>query len=179
MKLGLCRGKVAVEPYDYEWEITAQQTITTLKKVLGTLIIDAQHIGSTSIKGICAKPIIDIAIGVSDFHVIPEMIQRLEGNGFIYRGQDHPDQYLFVCGDNDVRTHHIHVVIYGSDEWNDYVNMRDYLNSHSEDAATYSALKESLAKQYSDDRGTYTAMKSDMIKEILMKALDWRKEQSI
>ena len=57
--------------------------------------------------------------------------------------------------------------------------MRDYLNSHSEDAATYSALKESLAKQYSDDRGTYTAMKSDMIKEILMKAMDWRKEQSI
>ena len=179
MKLGLCRGKVTVEPHDFEWEITAQQTITTLKKVLGTLIIDAQHIGSTSIKGICAKPIIDIAIGVSDFRVMPEMIQRLEGNDFIYRGQDHPEQYLFVCGNNDVRTHHIHVVIYGSDEWNDYVNMRDYLNSHSEDAAKYSALKESLAKQYSDDRGTYTAMKNDMIKEILAKAIDWRKEQSI
>ncbi|MBO4769733.1 MAG: GrpB family protein [Clostridia bacterium] len=179
MKLGLCRGKVAVEPHDHEWETTAQQTITTLKKLLDALITDAQHVGSTSVKGICAKPIIDIAVGVSDFRVIPEMIRCLEGNGFIYRGQDHPEQYLFVCGDIDERTHHIHVVIYGSDEWNGYLNMRDYLNSHGEDAATYSALKESLAKRYPDDRETYTAMKSEMISEILAKAADWRKEQGI
>ena len=178
MKLGLCRGKVVVEPHDSEWEINAQQTITMLKKILGTLILDAQHIGSTSIRSICAKPIIDIVVGVSSFHVLPEMIQLLENNGFIYRGQDQPDQYLFICGDNDVRTHHIHVVIHGSNVWNDYVNMRDYLNRHVEDAAAYSALKEFLAKQYPDDRGTYTAMKSDMIKEILMKASDWRKGQS-
>ena len=179
MKLGLRRGKVAVEPHDIEWERTAQQTITTLKKLLGTLIIDAQHIGSTSIKGICAKPVIDIAVGVSDFQGIPEMIRRLEGTGFIFRGQDLPGQYLFVCGDDDVRTHHIHVVIHDSDEWNDYLNMRDYLNCHSEDAAAYSALKESLAKRYSDDRETYTAMKSAMIGEILAKAIEWRKEQIV
>ena len=100
MKLGLCRGKVVVEPHDSEWEINAQQTITMLKKILGTLILDAQHIGSTSIRSICAKPIIDIVVGVSSFHVLPEMIQLLENNGFIYRGQDQPDQYLFICGDN-------------------------------------------------------------------------------
>ena len=179
MKLGLRRGKVAVEPHDIEWESTAQQIIMTLKKLLGTLIMDAQHIGSTSIKGICAKPILDIAVGVSDFHDIPEMIRRLEGNGFIYRGQDLPGQHLFVCGDDDVRTHHIHVVIHGSDEWDDYLNMRDYLNSHSEDAAAYSALKESLAKRYPDDRETYTAGKSEMIAEILAKAAGRRREQSM
>ena len=179
MKLGLRRGTVAVVPHDSEWETAAEQTIATLKKLLGALIIDAQHVGSTSIKGICAKPIIDIVVGVSDTGVIPEMVRCLEGNGFVFRGQDHPQQYLFVCGDNDVRTHHVHVVIYGSDEWNNYLNMRDYLNSHSEDAAAYSALKEALADQYSEDRETYTAMKNDMIKDILAKAADWRKKQGI
>ena len=101
----------------------------------------------------------------------------LDQNGFFFRGQDHPEQYLYVCGKDDVVTHHIHATIYNSGTWNDYVNMRDYLNCHKEDAENYSKLKESLAEQYAEDRGTYTAMKGEMIGEILTKAQNWRKSR--
>ena len=175
MSLGLKRGTVAVEAHKSEWEISAKKCIEDLKKILGDLALDVQHVGSTAIKSICAKPIIDIAIAVSDFDSILSMNKKLEENGFIFRGQDIPGQYLYVCGDEDTRTHHIHVVIHDSNEWNNYINMRDYLNTHEDDARAYSELKESLAKKYPDDRKTYTEKKSDLINEILNKANHWRK----
>ena len=174
MKLGLRRGTVAVEPHDRQWEVAAQQTISKLREILGDTAVDIQHIGSTSIKNICAKPIIDIVVGVRDFRDILELNAVLEDNGFIFRGQDVPDQYLYVCGDENTRTHHIHTVIYNSEAWNNYINMRDYLNCHNEEAQAYSKLKEKLARQYPDDRNRYTELKSGLIAEILKKAHDWR-----
>ena len=174
MGLGLRRGTVSVEAHDREWETIAAKTIDELRSILQDVLIDAQHIGSTSIRGICAKPIIDIVIGVSDFDKLLSKNGILDKNGFIFRGQDHPGQYLYVCGHDDIRTHHIHAVLYNSQTWHDYVDMRDYLNCHQEDAENYSKLKESLAKQYSEDRETYTAMKSEMISGILAKAHEWR-----
>ena len=176
MELGLKRGMVTVEPHDPQWEVIAEQTIEQLKRLLQGVAIDIQHIGSTAIRSIAAKPIIDIVVGVSEFDQILNMNQELETHGFFFRGQDVPDQYLYVCGDTDSRTHHIHVVIYDSIYWNNYINMRDYLNSHEEDARAYSELKEHLAKEYPEDRITYTEKKSALIDEILRKAWDWRRD---
>ena len=178
MILGLRRGTVAVEPHNAQWETAAQQAIEKLQNILGSIVIGAQHIGSTAIRSICAKPIIDIVVGVADFDDILAMNDVLEKNGFIFRGQDVPDQYLYVCGDTDTRTHHIHAVIYDSEAWNNYINMRDYLNCHNEDAQAYSQLKERLAEQYPDDRNKYTEMKSAFISEILAKARKWRNDIS-
>lgn len=174
MKLGLRRGTVAVEPHDRQWEVNAQQTIAQLREILGDTAVDIQHIGSTSIKDICAKPIIDIVVGVRDFNDILGLNGVLEDYGFIFRGQDVPAQYLYVCGDEDSRTHHIHTVIYDSEAWNNYINMRDYLNCHKAEAQAYSKLKEKLARQYPDDRNRYTELKSGLIAEILKKANNWR-----
>ena len=134
MSAGLKRGTVVVEPHKVEWEIAAQEIISILKQVLKENIIDAQHIGSTSIKSICAKPIIDIVVGVSSFNKIMKHNDVLNEKGIFYRGEDHPNQHLFVCGDleNDIHTHYIHVVIWGQESWNNYLNMRDYLNSHED-----------------------------------------------
>ena len=174
MSLGLFRGKVTLEPHSTEWETTAQQTIAELREILKGTVTDAQHIGSTSIKTICAKPIIDLVVGVSDFEKIFAKNDILEANGFFFRGQDHPEQYLYICGEGNFITHHIHVVRYGSDTWHNYIHMRDYLNSHSEDAQAYAELKQKLAQQYPDDRNTYTNMKSEFISDILSKAQKWR-----
>ena len=174
LKLGLRRGTVAVEPHNSEWETVAQQTVARLREILQNVAIDVQHIGSTAVRGICAKPIIDIIVGVSRFDEILALNGVLEENGFIFRGQDHPGQYLYVCGGDDLRTHHIHAVIHDSEAWKDYVDMRDYLNCHSDDTQVYSELKESLAKRYPADRETYTAMKSELVREILTKAHRWR-----
>jgi len=178
MELGLRRGMVEVKPHDPQWEVIAEQTIKQLKELLQGVAIDIQHIGSTAIRSIAAKPIIDIVVGVLEFDQILKMNPELEEHGFIFRGQDLPNQYLYVCGDEDSRTHHIHVVIYDSVYWNNYINMRDYLNCHEEEAREYSELKERLANEYPEDRNTYTEKKSALIDEILQKAKDWRKDMN-
>lgn len=178
MITGLRRGKVAVEPHSAEWETEAMQTVLLLKRILRDTAEDVQHVGSTAVRSICAKPIIDIAVGVSDLNEILKQNHILAENGFVFRGSDIPGQYLYICGGADYRTHHIHVTVYQSEAWNNYINMRDYLNSHDDDAQIYAALKEKLAKQYPDDRAAYTAMKSGLIQEILRKANAWRSESA-
>lgn len=178
MSIGLRIGTVAVEQHNIEWKTSAQELIDNLKNILKDDIIDAQHIGSTSIKSICAKPIIDIVVGVSDFDKIMQHNEELLRNGIVYRREDHPGQHLYVCGDleNDIQTHYIHVVIFESKAWNNYLNMRDYLNAHEEDAKKYSDLKKQLAKEYPEDRNAYTNSKSAFIEMILRKADEWRKQ---
>ena len=148
-----------------------------LQKILLTYtlnndIVDTQHIGSTSIKSICAKPIIDIVVGVKNFKDILKHNDELSKLGIIYRRQDNPNQQLYVCGDlqNNIQTHFIHVVIFNSKEWNDYINMRDYLNANEEKAKEYSDLKIKLANEYPNDRIAYTNGKSKLIEEILKSA---------
>lgn len=177
MDLGLQRGTVAVTPHCSAWACNAQQTIARLRAVLQDAAVDIQHIGSTAIHGICAKPIIDIVIGTADFRALLSRNDVLAANGFLFRGQDLPEQYLYVCGTEEIRTHHIHAVIYGAEAWNNYISLRNYLNCHAAEAQAYSALKTALAAQYPADRNTYTAMKNDMIREILTKAKDWRQAQ--
>lgn len=176
MSIGLRSGVVSLEPHRMEWEIAAQETIDQLKNILKDDIIDAQHIGSTAIRSICAKPIIDIAVGVGGFDRIMRHNDILQGNGIIYRRQDHPNQHLYVCGDleNTIHTHYIHVVIYKAEAWNNYINMRDYLNAHEDEAVEYARLKDNLAKQYPEDRIGYTKGKQIFIENILRKAEEWR-----
>ena len=174
MSIGLFRGTVKVEKHDPEWEVVAFQTIQRLKAILGETTLGIEHVGSTAIKDIVAKPIIDIVIGVKSFNHILDLNNELERNGFIFRGQDHPDQYLYICGEGDFLTHHIHAVLFNSEAWRNYINFRDYLNTHKDDALTYSRLKEKLAIKYKDDRKTYTLSKSDFVNEIIHKAQIWR-----
>lgn len=179
MSVGLKIGTVAVEPHKIDWEISAQKIIGILKEVLKEDIIDAQHIGSTSIKSICAKPIVDIVVGVSSFDKIMQHNEVLMEKGIIYRREDHPGQHLYVCGDlaNSIQTHYIHVVIWRQAAWNNYINMRDYLNTHEDRAKEYAELKEHLATIYPEDRIAYTNGKCALIEDILRCAEEWRKEQ--
>lgn len=175
MGIGLYRGIVTLEKHNPEWIDSANKTIEKLKQILGSTARDIEHIGSTAIKNICAKPIIDIVIGVTSLDNIIKYNNILEENGFSFRGEDHPNQLLYVCGKGDFITHHIHVAIYDSQVWHNYINIRDYLNTHETDAKNYDKLKEKLAKEYANDRKTYTLKKSDMLNEIIKKASNWRK----
>ena len=179
MSIGMKRGTVYLEPHQEEWERAAEETIQTLKSILGSVSADIQHIGSTSIKTISAKPIIDIAIAVNDFDGILSMREELRQNGVIYRFEESPRQLLFVMGDfeKDTRSHHIHVVLYGSDEWNNYINFRDYLNSNIEAAREYEAVKLRLSEQYPDDRIAYTDGKQEVIDRLLADARVWKRKQ--
>ena len=178
MSIGMKRGTVYLEDHRPEWETAAAQTILTLKRVLRSDAAGVRHVGSTSIKTIPAKPIIDIAVGVHDYEAVLRKKDALEAEGIIFRFDERPGQLLFVMGDfeNDTRTHHIHVVLYGSKEWTDYVNFTDYLNADAAAAEKYAALKRELAEKYPNDRVAYTEGKSELISCLLTDAERWRSQ---
>lgn len=177
--IGLKRGTIKLCNHEKEWEIEAQNTISRLKKVLGSTIKDIEHVGSTSILSIKAKPIIDIALAVDDFKDILAFEKELQEEGFYYRPKDTlGDQLLFAAGSyydgtGDLQTHFIHVVRTNSMDWNNYINFRDYLNSNPSIAKEYEDLKLSLELQFPSDSGRkkYTKGKNDFITYTLRKAL--------
>lgn len=177
--LGLKRGTVQLVEHQECWHELAAEAIARVKDILGDAAIDIQHVGSTAICGICAKPIIDIAVGVNKVDDVKLYIDTLQDAGIVYRKQDVQGQILFVMGDfkNDFRTHHIHVVEWNSAEWNHYVNFRDYLNAFPVKAKEYDALKCSLAERFSENRGNYTSGKHELIDRLLAEAEAWRKNQ--
>ncbi len=177
--IGLKRGTVELHEHEIEWEIDAQNTISLLKSILGNVIKDIQHVGSTAIHAIKAKPIIDIAVAVDDFDEVLKYEDELKSNGFYYR--PHVDiewQLLFASGSlydgtGDMQTHFIHIVKTGSMEWINYVNFRDYLNNTPSIAKEYENLKISLAEESPVDSGRekYLKGKHDFIVYTLRKAL--------
>ena len=174
--IGLKRGVVKLIAHQDGWHKEAEQTIEELKRLLGNIAIDIQHIGSTAISSIHAKPIIDIVVGVYDLNDIMPFVERLRKNGFVFRGEDVSNQVLFVKGDfeKDFRTHHIHVVKWKGDKWNNYINFRDYLNAFPEKAIKYDNFKRKLAMRFSEKRKQYTEGKQQLIEEFLEEARLWR-----
>ena len=177
--LGLKRGTVQLCEHEQEWEMEAQNTIARLKVILGDVIKDIQHVGSTSVFTIKAKPIIDIAVAVDNFEDVLLLEQDLKKQGFYYRPQsDLGEQLLFAAGSyydgtGDLQTHFIHIVKTGSMDWINYINFRDYLNSTPSAAKAYEDLKVSLAEQVPVDNGRekYLQGKHDFIVYTLRKAL--------
>ena len=132
--IGLKRGTVTLSPHQTEWDEQARRTIEQLKELFGELAVDIQHVGSTSIPNIAAKPILDFAVGIYDFKKLEQLVPKLEKEGIIYRPSDDREGHrLFVMGDfdRDTRTHHIHVVEYQGKEWQQQIFFRDYLKEHN------------------------------------------------
>jgi GrpB-like predicted nucleotidyltransferase (UPF0157 family) len=172
VSIGLQRGAVAVEAHKAEWETAAQKTIELLKYILKNDAVDIRHVGSTAVKNICAKSIIDIAVGVTSFEDMFRHNDELEKHGIAYRREDHPGQHLYVCADekNNVQTHYIHVVLWNGEDWNNYVNLCDYLNFNEVAAQEYSRLKMRLAAEYPNSRTAYTNGKKQFIENALKQA---------
>lgn len=175
--LGLKRGGVALAPHEEAWEAEAARTVELLRKLLGASAAGAEHVGSTAVRGIEAKPIIDIAVAARSLEEIKSKAALLGRYGFIFRGEDVPGQLLFVIEDNarGVVTHHIHIVEADGAAWRDYIGLRDYLNAFQREAARYGALKMELARRFPADRKSYTAGKAALIAELLAKAREWRR----
>ena len=173
------RGTVQLCEHEKEWETEAQNTIARLKEILGDVIKDIQHVGSTSVLTIKAKPIIDIALAVDSFDDILAYEKELKDTGFYYRPKsDLGEQLLFASGSfyagtGDLQTHFIHVVRTNSMDWINYINFRDYLNRTPSVAKEYEDLKVSLVLQAPIDSGRekYLKGKHDFIVNTLRKAL--------
>jgi len=181
MGLGLSSGITELVEYDPEWEKIATNTIEKLWNIFKSTAKDIQHIGSTAIKNIKAKPIIDIAVAVDDFSKFELLIPELECKGFSYHGWFIPERitvlnvYKKLKPNYKVCTHHIHIVIVDSKEWNEHLNFRNYLNKHPAIAKTYEALKIRLAIEHPVDVGRekYNEGKKGFIRQIQKDAAVW------
>ncbi len=169
--IGLKRGTVKLENYNEKWKDIFEEESKLISSKINKFLIGIQHIGSTAIPGIAAKPIIDIAVAIDSLSNVEKIIKLLHELGFQYRGeQGIPGRHLFVKGDEENRTHHLHVVENDHHEWKTHILFRDYLKSNSKVAKEYSNLKIELAKKYEFDREKYTEGKSEFIQKIIEKA---------
>ncbi len=167
--IGLKRGIVRLTTYNSKWAQIFEKERKFLKRKLGNGIIDIQHIGSTSIPGMPAKPIIDISISIKSMKNSRDFIKLFEDLGYEYR----PDfggpniQLLFVKGSESKRTHYIHLMKYQGSIWKNDLLFRDYLRKNKQKAQEYAVLKKDLAKKYSNDRVNYTTSKADFIQSVI------------
>jgi len=169
--IGLQRKKVKLSSYNPEWKKLYKKEEKLIRSIIEKYILDIQHVGSTSIPNIKAKPIIDIAVGVKSLKIGEKCIKPLERLGYEYKHDAGiKGRHFFVKGNENNRTHYLHVEKLNGKLWKNHILFRDYLIKHKEAVKEYSKLKEELVKKHKDNRDIYTIKKNSFIQKILRKA---------
>jgi len=178
MGIGLKRGMVELSEHEPEWINLATEAIERLWRIFESIAKDIQHIGSTAILSIKAKPIIDIAVAVDEFTQIKALIPAMEKEGFVVdygiRDSDWHGFIVYSDSTRSVDTYHIHIVKYNSAKWQGFLRFRDYMNTNPHVAQKYEACKiKSIEKSKNDNgRSAYTDNKNDFIARILKDSLE-------
>ena len=184
MPLGIPRHSAVVEPYDPDWPVLFEEERRLIMAAVGHIVAGVHHVGSTSIPGMPAKPILDIAVLLREFEDGERCIEPMESIGYFHKGVDEvdiPNDRFFLrghppregCADSEeIRTHVLHMYTLDSPIRRNHFAFRDYLIAHPEVAAEYARLKLILADKHSDDRTAYSAGKGSFIREVLAKAAE-------
>jgi GrpB-like predicted nucleotidyltransferase (UPF0157 family) len=168
--------KVEVVPHNPNWNRAFQDESTQVIVALGDNVIAIDHIGSTAIPTIYAKPIIDILVSVADIAKVDDRNTPMQALGYEVMGEYGIAGRRYFRKDNEsgIRTHHVHAFTIGSAQINRHLAFRDYMRFHSDDAQRYSDLKQQLAKQCPDNIEGYIDGKDEFIKAIDQKAAVWQ-----
>jgi GrpB-like predicted nucleotidyltransferase (UPF0157 family) len=169
--IGLKKGKVILAPYNKEWAACFKNEKILLQEALGSLAFDIQHVGSTSVPGMPAKPIVDIAVGIKTIKGFRECIAPLEDSGYVVGDSaSNSLQFFLSKGRDDKTTYHLHLVKYNGELWKNYLAFRDYLRANRKHARKYAELKETLFKKYPENRKKYTAGKAKFVRATIKTA---------
>lgn len=165
MTLGLQRGKVRLTPYKKAWRGLFKKEQKRLSRTLRSLAVDIQHIGSTAVAYVPAKPIMDIAVGVHSLKDREKIQAILSHAGYAFRrvSKGKEPHLLFVKGPESKRTHYLHVMKHNGLTWKQDLLFRDYLRTHRGRAKEYALLKKSLAQRFPNSRQEYTRRKAKFI----------------
>jgi len=167
--LGLESGVVRLAEYDGRWPALFAAECQRIREHSGMMTLSLEHVGSTSIPDMPAKPILDIAAGRPRGASIQGYVAALERAGYEHRGERGvPGRELFCRG--EPRAYHLHLVEEGGPLWRDYLAFRDYLRTHAEDARRFADVKRVLAARVARDREGYMSAKSPHVQEILRPA---------
>ena len=160
--------RVVVLPYDAGWKdafITIKQE---LEAALGDCALAIEHVGSTSVEGLSAKPCIDIDVVIEDYAVFDTVVRRLADIGYIHEGDlGIPQREAFDYTDKPhLQTHHLYVCPKHSAELHRHITFRDYLRANPAAVKQYGAVKEEAARRFPDDIDGYIAYKTPCIEAL-------------
>lgn len=160
--------KVVVLPYDRTWEFAFEQIKREIEGSIGDLIIGIEHVGSTSVEGLSAKPIIDIDVIIKDYSILDAVVSKLEAIGYIHEGNlGIKEREAFKYSDKPhLQQHHLYVCPQQSEELHRHITFRNFLRNNPEAVKKYSAVKEKAAQLFPDDIEKYIEYKSPCIEEL-------------
>ena len=170
---GVARGKVRLLPHQTEWAQEFRLVAEQIRAAWAGNMWDIQHVGSTAVPGIRAKPILDVAVLLRSVRAMD--VAAMEHLGYEYCGprEGRETYHLFVLRSPEgLSLRHIHCYDAADTEFSRLVGFRDYLNAHPDTAARYEALKMALAAKYPDDRVAYTAGKAAFIQSVYARLED-------
>jgi len=169
----LSKNPVVIVPYDKQWPWHFESERNRLQSLLSGIKFQIEHVGSTAVPGLGAKPIIDIMLGVDQLSQIEERIPAFEKIGYLYvpeiEAMMPEDRFFYRQDTSGMVSHHLHGVELSSNFWRDHLLFRDYLRTHPQVAEQYLQLKLKSAEQFRDDRSAYTESKSEFIATVLAK----------
>jgi GrpB-like predicted nucleotidyltransferase (UPF0157 family) len=159
--------QVELVDHDPSWAGLYEQERDRLSGVFDGRVVAIEHIGSTSVPDLCAKPIVDVLVGLAELELTDEQIAAMEKLGYDYLGEHGLPGRLFFR--KDPRTHHVHVVQHGGEHWERQLVFRDTLRSDPEERRRYDEFKRRLAAE-GHPRDAYTELKTPFIREVEARA---------
>jgi GrpB-like predicted nucleotidyltransferase (UPF0157 family) len=166
-------ASVEIVPYDSSWPESFEEEKQKLRGTLGRWLTGPiEHIGSTAVPGLAAKPVIDIMAGVLSLDSSRPAIAAAAGLGYCYYPYRPDSEHWFCKPSAAFRTHHLHLIPCGTALWIEAIAFRDYLRAHPAVAAEYENLKRDLARKFRFDREAYTEAKGPFIARITGLALE-------
>jgi GrpB-like predicted nucleotidyltransferase (UPF0157 family) len=166
-------ASVEIVPYDPSWPIRFQEETDVLRRALAAWLVGPiEHIGSTAIPGLAAKPVIDIMAGVQSLEVSRPAIAAAADAGYCYAPYQAELEHWFCKPSPAFRTHHLHLIPVATPQWIRPIAFRDYLRVNGDVACEYEALKRRLAHEHRLDREAYTHAKQPFIDGITDIALE-------
>jgi len=160
--------KVVVLPYDSAWKAAFEEIRKEIEQAAGDLIVDVEHVGSTSVEGMSAKPCIDLDVVIPDHAVFDAVADRLKAIGYFHEGDlgIKGREAFRYSGKPHLMTHHLYVCPRDSRELHRHVTFRNFLKSHPEAVKQYSTVKETAARLFPDDIDRYMAYKAPCIQAL-------------
>jgi len=164
---------IVVVPYDPDWPARFRELALPMRRELGDVVVRIDHIGSTAVPGLAAKPIIDVQVSVASFEPMAAIRGPLERLGYVFHPENPERTKRYFREPPGTPRTHVHVRKAGS--WGEQFALlfRDFVRAHPDVAAQYAALKQELATSYRDDRGGYVDAKEPFIWETMAAATRW------
>ncbi|CAM3951083.1 MULTISPECIES: GrpB family protein [Bacillus cereus group] len=166
--------KIVVVPHENHWNEKFQIEAERLKSAMPEMV-KVHHIGSTSVPGLAAKPIIDMIMEVESIHRVDHWNERFIELGYIAKGENGISRRrYFIHGTEEKRSYHLHVFERGNPEIVRHLAFRDYMMAHCEEAEAYATLKKELAEKYTYDGTLYSEGKTEFVRNVDEKAKEWK-----